>query len=187
MFFRRDVAQHRRAIHSDHRGANRAGDVVVAGSDIGDERAERVKRRFVAQLHFLFHLHFDLVHRNVAGAFDHYLHVVLPGFLGEFAKHSQFRELRFVAGVGNRAGTQAIAERKTDVVLFHNFADVVKAFVEKIFFFVMIHPLRHDAAAAADDSGDAFAHERNEFAQNAGVNGHVVHALLGLFFDDFQH
>ena len=38
MFFRRDIAQHRRSVPSNLSGAYRAGDVVITRSDIGDER-----------------------------------------------------------------------------------------------------------------------------------------------------
>ena len=69
---------------------------------------ERVERRFVAELDFFFDLLLDLVHRDVAGAFDHDLHVVLPGYFRELAKSFQFGELGFVAGIGNAAGTQAV-------------------------------------------------------------------------------
>ena len=44
-----------------------------------------------------------------------------------------------------------------------------------------------DRAAAADDAGDAIADEREGFAQDAGVDGHVIDALLGLLFDHFEH
>jgi len=80
-----DVAEHGCAVPSDHGGADGAGDVVVAGGDVGDERAEGVERGFVAEFDFFFDLLLDLVHGDVAGAFDHDLDVVLPGFLGEFA------------------------------------------------------------------------------------------------------
>src|SRR5881398_3704244 len=51
----------------------------------------------------------------------------------------------------------------------------------------MLHPVRHQRATTADDAGDALAHEGHVFAQDTGVNGHVIHALLGLLFDDFEH
>jgi hypothetical protein len=38
MLLGRDVAEHRRAEPADHRGADRAGDVVVARRDVGGER-----------------------------------------------------------------------------------------------------------------------------------------------------
>jgi hypothetical protein len=108
-------------------------------------------------------------------------------FLGELAEHFQLGELRFVAGVGQAAGTQAVAERKAHVVLLENLADGVEILVEEILLLVEAHPLRHDGAAAADDAGDAVAHQRQKFAQHAGVDGHVIDALLGLLFDHFEH
>ena len=82
VLFRRDVAEHRRAIPADHRRADGAGDVIVAGSNVNDQRPERVERRFVTPFHFQVHLLFDFVHRNVAGTFDHHLNVVLPSLFG---------------------------------------------------------------------------------------------------------
>ena len=52
---------------------------------------------------------------------------------------------------------------------------------------VLHHPLGQDGAAAADDAGDAARGQRDVLHQHAGVNGHVVDALLGLFLDDFEH
>jgi hypothetical protein len=52
----------------------------------------------------------------VAGAFDHHLHVVLPGDLCQLAQSFQFGELSFVTGVGNAAGTQAVTQRKADII-----------------------------------------------------------------------
>jgi hypothetical protein len=46
----------------------------------------------------------------VAGALDHHLDVVLPGDLGELAQRLELGELRFVVGVGDAAGSQAVAE-----------------------------------------------------------------------------
>ena len=161
--------------------------MVVAGSDVGDQRAERVERSFVAEFDFFFDLLLDLVHGDVAGAFDHDLHVVLPGFLGEFAESLEFGELGFVAGVGDAAGTKAVAEGEADVVLLENLDDVVEVFVEEILFVVVGHPLGEDGAAAADDAGDALGDQRQILDQHAGVDRHVVDALRGLLFDDFEH
>jgi hypothetical protein len=76
MLLRRDVAQHRRAQPADVGGADAAGDVVVARRDVGDQRSQRVERRFVAVLELFVHVAL-IVHRHVARAFDHHLHVVL--------------------------------------------------------------------------------------------------------------
>src|SRR5690348_7804429 len=72
-------------------------------------------------------------------------------------------------------------------MLLKDFADLVEMFVEEILFLVMAHPNGKKRAAAADDSRDAIAHHGEEFAKHAGVDGHVIHALLGLLFDDFEH
>ena len=45
----------------------------------------------------------------MARAFVHDLNAFGPSAFGEFALHFEFAELRLVVGVGNRAGTQAVA------------------------------------------------------------------------------
>ncbi len=84
-------------------------------------------------------------------------------------------------GVGNRAGAQSVADAEAHVVGGHDFADVVPVGVEETFLMMCETPLRHDAAAAADNAGHAMGGERDEAQQHAGVNGEVIHALLGLF------
>ena len=85
MFFRRDVAKHGAAIPSDHGGPDAAGDVVIAGGDVGGEGAERVERGFVAPFELLGHVLLDHVERHMAGAFVHDLDAFRPRALGEFA------------------------------------------------------------------------------------------------------
>ena len=63
----------------------------------------------MAPFKLLGHVFLDHVHRHVAGAFVHDLHAFGPRAFGEFALHFEFAELRLVVGVGNRAGTQAVA------------------------------------------------------------------------------
>ena len=110
VFFGRDVTQHRAAIPADHRRADAAGEVIVAGRDVGGERPERVERSFVAPLELLGHVLLDQVHGHVARPLVHHLHAPGPRALGEFALHLEFGELRLVVGVGNRAGTQTVAD-----------------------------------------------------------------------------
>jgi len=59
---------------------------------------------------------------------------VLPGDLGQLAEGFQLAELRGVVGVGDRARTQAIAQREADVVGLHDFADFFEMGVEKVLF-----------------------------------------------------
>ena len=112
VFLGRDVAEHRAAIPADHRRADAAGDVVVAGRDVGGERPERIERRFAAPFKLLVHVLLDHVDGHMAGAFVHYLHAFGPRALGEFALRFEFAELRAVVRVGNRAGSQTVADGK---------------------------------------------------------------------------
>ena len=113
----RHVAEHRRAAPAGQRRADGAGDVVVARGDVGHQRAEHVERRLVAPLHLPLDVHVDLVHRDVARPFDHHLRALLPGPAGQLAQHVELGELGLVAGVGDRAGPQPVAQAPGDVVL----------------------------------------------------------------------
>ena len=181
VFLGRDVAEHRGAIPADHRGADGGRDMVIARGDVGGEGSERVERGLVAPLQLLVHVLLDHVHRHVAGAFVHDLHAALPGARGEFALRLQFGELGVVIGVGDRAGTEAVADREADVIGGHDVADVVPVGVEEILLVVREAPLGHDRAAAGDDAGDATGGHRDVGQADAGMDGEVVDALLGLF------
>ncbi len=187
MLLGRDIAQHGRAVPSNHRRADGRRDVVVARGDISNQRAQRVERGFVAKLDFFLDLLFDFVHRDVAGAFDHHLHVVLPGNLRQLAQSFQFGELSFIACIGHASGSQAVSQRKADVILFENLADVVEALVQKILLVVVSHPLREDGSAPAHNPGNALRNQRQILDQHAGVNRHVVDALRRLLFNYFEH
>ncbi len=180
MLLGRDVAEHRGAVPADHRRADGAGNVVVAGRDVGGQRAERVERRLAALLQLPVHVFLDELHGHMARAFDHGLHVVLPGDLREFAQGVELGELRFVVGIGNTARTQAVTQRERHVVGLHDVADILEVFVQKALLVMREAPLGHDRAAARDDAGDTFGAQRNEGQTHPGVDGEVVHALLGL-------
>ena len=51
----------------------------------------------------------------------------------------------------------------------------------------MSHPLRKNRATAAHDTGDALRNHGHVSNEHAGVNGHVIHALLRLLFDHLEH
>ena len=97
----RDVAEHARPVPAGERRADGRGDVVVARGDVGDERAEHVERGLVALDGLLLHVHGDLVHRDVAGAFDHDLAAARPAAAGQLAEGLQLGELGGVGGVGD--------------------------------------------------------------------------------------
>ena len=180
VFLGRDVAEHGAAVPADHGGADAAGDVVIAGGDVGGEGSEGVEGGLVAPLELLGHVFLDQVHGDVAGAFVHDLHAFGPGALRELALHLELAELGLVIGIGDGAGAEAVADGEGDVVGGHDVADVIPVGVEEVFLVMGEAPLGHDGAAAADDAGHAGGGEGDEAEEDAGVDGEVVNALLGL-------
>ncbi|VUM29528.1 hypothetical protein PGKDCPLP_04316 [Stenotrophomonas maltophilia] len=180
VLLRRHVAQHRRTEPTDHRRTDRAGDVVVARCDVGGQRPQRIERRFAAFAQLLVHVLLDQLHRHVAGAFDHGLHVVLPGDLRQLTQRLQLTELRGIVGICDAAWAQAVTQREGHVIGLHDLADLFEMRVEEILLVVRQAPLGHDRATAADDAGDPLGGERHIAQQHAGVDGEVIHALLGL-------
>ena len=110
MLLGRHITQHGAAEPADHGRPNTGCNMVIAGSDIGRQRPERIERSLMAGGNLLFHVGLDEMHRHMPRAFDHGLDVVLPGNLGQLAQGFQLAELRFVVRIGNRTGTQAVAQ-----------------------------------------------------------------------------
>ena len=102
-----DVAQESCAVHGGDGPADGRGDVVVAGGDVGDQGAQHIEGRALAD--GLLHLHIggDLVHGDMAGAFHQDLHVLFPGAAGQLAQPDQLVDLAHVGGVGQAPGRQA--------------------------------------------------------------------------------
>ena len=132
VFLRRDVAEHGAAVPTDVGGTDGAGDVVVAGSDVGGERSERVEGGFVAPLELLLHVFLDEVQGDVAGAFVHDLAALGPGSGRKFSLDLEFGELGVVVGVGDGAGTEAVTDRERDVIGGADVADFVPVGVEEV-------------------------------------------------------
>ncbi len=157
--------------------------MVIAGRDIRDQRPEGVEGRAVAEFLLAFDVFPDEVEGDVAWSFDHDLHVVFPGAFGQFGQGVEFGELCGVVGVGRGSRAQPVAERKRDVVAGEDFTQLVEAGVEEVFLVVCEAPAGHDGSAAGDDAGDPVGGQGHVAQQYAGVDGHVVHALLALFND----
>ena len=95
----------------------------------------------------------------------------------------QLGELGLVVGVGDRARTQPVAEREGDVVGGEDLAQLLEVRVEEVLLVVGQAPGGQDRPAPADDAGHALGGQRHVAQQHAGVDGHVVDALLGLLDD----
>ncbi len=180
MLLRRDIAEHGRAEPADHRRANAARDVVIAGRNVGRERPKRIEGCLAADIELLVHILLDLVHRHMAGALDHHLAVLLPGDLRQLAQRLQLSKLRGVIGIGDGARTQAIAQREGHVIGAADVADFLKMLVEEALPVVMQAPLGHDRATARDDARHPIDHQRNVMQSHSRMDGEIVDALLGL-------
>ena len=101
VFLRGYVAEHRCAEPADLRCADGRRDVVVAGRDVRDKRAERVERRVVALFNLALHIFAYFVHRHMAGPFYKCLYTFCPGTFHEFAHRVEFGKLCFVVRVVN--------------------------------------------------------------------------------------
>src|SRR4051794_40374219 len=141
----------------------------------------------MTDLHLLINLHLDLIKRNVTRTFDHSLNIIVPGNGGQFTQSLQLRELSFIARVRNRAGTQTVTKRKADVVLAEDLTDIGEALVKKILLVILDHPLGQNGTAPANNTGYAVSRHRDVLDEYAGVNGHVIDALLCLLLDNFKH
>ena len=140
VFFRSDITQHGCAERTDVGSADGRSDVVIAGSDVRDERAESVERCFVTLLDLALHVFGNLLHGDVSRSFNECLDVVFPSTGDEFAHGVEFRELCRVVGVGDTTGAQAVAKGNRGVIGGTDFADVVEVFVEEVF--AVVNPAR---------------------------------------------
>ena len=110
MLLGRDIAKHRRAEPADHGGADGRRDVVISRRHIRSQRPQGIERRLIARGKLAVHILLDLVHRHMAGAFDHHLDIVLLGDAVEFAQRVEFGELGRIVGIRRRARAQAVAQ-----------------------------------------------------------------------------
>ena len=106
----RDVAEHSGTLMPYDRGTDSPCDVVVASTDVGDQRAEGVEGGFIAVEEFARHILGDEVHGDVPRSLDHHLHVVASSDTVEFAEGLQLCHLCRIVGVMDTAWTEAIAE-----------------------------------------------------------------------------
>ncbi len=106
----RDVAKHGSPVPADHGCADSRGDVVVAGSDVGDQRPEGVEGRAEAVFDPLVDLLLDLVEGNVAGTFDHDLYVALPGLGSEWLMLAGM--MRRPAAISSRTSSAEMFSRR---------------------------------------------------------------------------
>ena len=181
------VAEHRGSMIGRRRGADAGGDVIVAGEDVCNQRAEHVEGSAMAEPALELHVELDLIKGDMTRTLDHDLDALGPGPLGQLAEGFQLRQLRGIAGIGETTWTQAVSQAEGDIVLPHDVTDVFKEIVHRILLTVNQHPLGQQAAAARDDSDQPVLDQRQMLPEHTGVKGEIVHALLRLVLEILEN
>jgi hypothetical protein len=99
VFFCCHVAEHRRSVPSNLSGAYCAGDVIVAGAMLVNQRTQGIEGSLETVPELFVSVLPNALHRDMPGTLNHHLYVMLPGARRQFSQRAQFRELRFVVGV----------------------------------------------------------------------------------------
>ncbi|MNS80756.1 hypothetical protein D3C72_1144500 [compost metagenome] len=116
----------------------------------------------------------------MARAFDHHLHIMLPGNLRQLPKCLKLRELCFIIRIRNAARAKAVAKREGDIISLHNFADFFKMRIQEVLLMMRQTPGCHNRAAAGDNSGHALRRKRDIAQQHPSMNREVIYPLLSL-------
>ena len=181
MLFGRYIAQHGGAKPANHACANSRSDMVIAGRNIGGERAEGVERGLVTNVELFGDVLVDFMHGHMARTFDHHLTALVPGDFGQLAQGFQLGKLRFVIGVRNGTGAQAVAKAERYIIGAHNVANVLKVLVEEALFMMVQAPFGHDRSTARNNAGHPVGGQVNKGQTHPRMDGEIVHPLLGLF------
>ena len=186
---RRYVAEEVGARRSCYRPADGAGDMVVAGGDVGDERAEHIEGGAVAEPLLEKDVRLDLVDGHVAGTFDHYLHPGVHSALGQLAEDDQFMDLGAVGGVGKAAGAETVPQRQYHVVFAGNLQQFVEMLEEGVFLVVVAHPLDGERAPTRDHVHDPsfVLHPFHRAAGDSAMDGDEIDPVFRMFHDSVEH
>ena len=106
--------------------------------------------------------------------------------LGEFPQDLQFVELGPIGGVGQAAGTQAVAQGQGDVVFPGDLQELVVILIERIFPAETAHPGGEKGAAPGNHPGDPLFQERQGGPGDAAVHRDEVHPLAGVVAHHLQ-
>jgi len=128
--------------------------VVIAWGDVGDEGAENIEGRLVADTLLELDIHLHLIEWDMAGAFDHDLNAGFPGELDEFPKGKELLDLGTIGGVEDGARTETVAKTQGDVVFAGDGEESVVVGIKRVFFIIVEHPGEMKGTPARDDVCD---------------------------------
>ena len=174
------IAEEGRAVHGRDGPADGRRDVVVPRSNVGDEGTQHIEGSAHADGLLDLHVGGDLVHRHMAGAFHHDLHVLLPGALGQLTQPDQLLDLADIGGIGQAAGTAGVAQRDGHVVFPADVENLVIVLVEGILLTGHAHPGKDQRPAPGDDVHLplVLADLVDGLAGDAAVQRHKIDAIL---------
>ena len=177
------VAEHGGSQPGYLRTTDGTGNMVVARSNIGNDRSEGIKGCLVTLLQLALHVLLDFMHGHMTGTLDKGLHVLVPSTGNQLAHGVEFGKLGGIVGIGCTTWAQAIAQRQGYIVPGHNIADIIKVLIQKTLLIVQQAPLTHNATATTHDTAQSAISQVHVVATDASMDGKVIHTLLALFYE----
>ena len=175
------VTEHGRSQPGYLRTTDGTGNMIVARSDIGNNRSEGVEWCLVALLQLALHVLLDFMHGHMTGTLDKGLHILFPGTNHQLAHGVELGKLGSIVGIGCATRAQTIAQRQGYIVLSHNIADIIKVLIQETLLIMQQAPLAHNATATTHDTAQSAIGQVHVVATDTGMDGKVIHTLLALF------
>ena len=176
------IAQHGGAKPSYLRSTNGTGNMVVAGSNIGNNRTKCVERSLVALVELALHILTYLMHGYMTRTFDECLHILVPSSEHKLAHSVELCKLSCIVGIGSTSGAQTVAKTQGHIVAGNDIAYIIKMLVKETLLVVYQAPLAHNATATANDATQSAIGQVNVVATYAGMDGEIVNTLLALLY-----
>ena len=115
-------------------------DVVVTREHVGDQGAKDIEGGTVTESTLQLHVPFNLIHGDMAWAFDHGLNTMSPSPLNQLSNGGKFCNLSGIRSIGQTAWTQTISYGERDIVLPADFTNVIPTVVHGVLLTVLDHP-----------------------------------------------
>ena len=128
-------------------GPDGGADMIVARPCITGDGAKHVIGRLAGHSFLEDDIALDLIQRYVAGAFHHHLATQFSSSFRQLAIYDHFGYLGSVTAVMYGTGANPIPQGQHRIIFFHQGADPVELLIERILFFVHVHPGNHEGAA----------------------------------------
>ena len=126
--------------------------MVVARSNIGNNRPQRVERCLVALIKLALHILTYLMHRRMSGALNECLHILIPRPKHKLAHRVELGKLGCIVGIGSTSGAQTVAKTQGHIVTCHYIADVIEMLIKETLPVVYQAPFAHDTSATTHDT-----------------------------------